>query len=333
MGTVTHTIGTSSRNYSTLQAWEDAIPADLVADGNSYVGECYNDSEFTARVSIAGHTTSSSNTITLTCATGQSFSDNASVQSNALRYNQANGVGLLVSTDYGSCIDTQVAHVTISKMQMKASGFQGRAVVSSSGDAPNVHWHRNILQGRVDNNGAFNYVVINNGRFGKFTQNVVIASAATTGGGGLKLTYQASTEPIVGNTFVVPSDRAAGTNGVLMNANVSATLTNNAVFGFATSFANTGTALAGSNNASDVTIGFGTSNQASKTYANQFQNTTNASLDLRLKTGADCIDNGVTDSVNGTPDIAGTTRPVGAAYDIGAWELAASAPRFILGTH
>src|SRR5262249_25313543 len=97
MGIVTKTIGTSGRDYSTVQAWEDALPANLVTDGNSQVGQCFNDSEFTVAgdiLTISGETTDASHTITITTGSGQSFRDNAGVQTNALLYNVSNGVGL-----------------------------------------------------------------------------------------------------------------------------------------------------------------------------------------------------------------------------------------------
>ena len=93
----THSIGTTGRDYSTLQAWEDACPANLVTDGNIWRGECYNDSEFSSSgtlVTIAGITTDATHYVELTTATGHSFQDHADVRTNALKYNQSNGVGL-----------------------------------------------------------------------------------------------------------------------------------------------------------------------------------------------------------------------------------------------
>jgi hypothetical protein len=45
--TVTHSIGTASRDYATITLWAASIPVDLVVLNSVYKGECYNDSIFT----------------------------------------------------------------------------------------------------------------------------------------------------------------------------------------------------------------------------------------------------------------------------------------------
>jgi hypothetical protein len=61
----TATIGTSSRDYSTPQAWESAVDGSLTEEE---IGEMYADSDFTASVTFAGSTTSASNHMTLRAA-------------------------------------------------------------------------------------------------------------------------------------------------------------------------------------------------------------------------------------------------------------------------
>jgi hypothetical protein len=58
----------------------------------------------------------------------------------------------------------------------------------------------------------------------------------------------------------------------------------------------------------------------SLTYANQFQNTTVAGGNYRIKSGADLVGAGTADSTHGASDIAGTTRPQGGNWDIGCWQ-------------
>jgi len=73
--TVTKSIGTNARDFSTITAWEAAIPADIRAVGTDEIhqGECFNDSVFTdADFIIDGTTTSGGNYIELTVATGES---------------------------------------------------------------------------------------------------------------------------------------------------------------------------------------------------------------------------------------------------------------------
>lgn len=71
MATNISTIGTASRDYSTIQLWEDATDTDLVTAGDIEVGECYNDGDFKASNIISGATTDSSNYRILRAASGE----------------------------------------------------------------------------------------------------------------------------------------------------------------------------------------------------------------------------------------------------------------------
>jgi|LULG01.1.fsa_nt_gb hypothetical protein len=68
MATVTKTIGTSSRNYSTITAWEsDLNDAAIYSSSDDAVGECYKDSTFSENVTLRG-TLTDLNSATLTVA-------------------------------------------------------------------------------------------------------------------------------------------------------------------------------------------------------------------------------------------------------------------------
>ena len=121
--TVVKSIGTASRDYSTLQAWEDAAPANLVTADQVWKGECYNDSTFTAGVTISGITTDATRYIWLTAAAGQSFADHPE---NALDYNAANGVAI---SAYDVCIVSSVVNVKIDRLQTT----ENRGISDSSG--------------------------------------------------------------------------------------------------------------------------------------------------------------------------------------------------------
>jgi hypothetical protein len=62
---------TIQRVYNTLQAWEDDVDGDLVADKRSEIGVCYNDGWFTDRLVISGSTTDADHYMRLTVAEGQ----------------------------------------------------------------------------------------------------------------------------------------------------------------------------------------------------------------------------------------------------------------------
>lgn len=324
MANIVKTIGTATRDYSTPQAWEDALPVNMVTDGNSQEGDLYNDAEFVTAGAIllfSGCTTDATHGILLTCGSGQSFRDNANVQTNALRYNQANGVGLRQSGAYGDAVAITTNFVTLRGLQiaMTGGGNSDRACKQNVGATDTVLEDCIFEAAGTNSNGATGVVYTAGNSF--TVRNCLIVNRANSGSEAIGFDYASGhTIVFVNNTLVRPSDKTVGTAAALRGSNGTVTITNCCWFGFASS--NTGgTTFTGSNNCSDVAIGFGTSNQASKTYANQFQNTSDATRDFRLKTGSDCIDNGVTDSTNAATDIVGTTRPQGSAYDIGCWEL------------
>lgn len=317
MGTVTKTIGTSSRDYSTLQAWEDALPANLVTDGNAQVGECYNDSEFTARVSISGQTTDATNNITLRCASGQSFSDNTNKLTNRLAYNASNGVAVRTTTGYASAVIVVTTNnVLIEGLQVKATGTQTPAI-NASGTANVV---RKCILSAVSRNNANDFVARVAGTGNLITNSLVIADASN-GCTGVSVTTGGSA---VNCTVVRPSNRTAG--GKAFHAAYStSTVKNCAIFGFSVS--STGTYASDGHNVTDHTSAPGsTSNITSATYANQFvQSSTGSSVeDFRIVgTGSDLDDAGTTDTTNipAGDDIVGQTR---STWDVGCWEYVAA---------
>tara|TARA_R110002020_G_scaffold5803_4_gene23794 strand:+ start:12130 stop:13194 length:1065 start_codon:yes stop_codon:yes gene_type:complete len=90
MATVTKTIGTSSRDYSTISAWEADLDNTGVYDtGDDAVGECYADGTFTDILNINGGATSGLSSITLRAAEGQKHAGTP-------------GVGVKISSSPGS---------------------------------------------------------------------------------------------------------------------------------------------------------------------------------------------------------------------------------------
>ena len=55
MATITKTIGTSGRDYSTISAWEaDLNDISIYESGHTAIGECYPDSTFDENILING---------------------------------------------------------------------------------------------------------------------------------------------------------------------------------------------------------------------------------------------------------------------------------------
>jgi hypothetical protein len=138
------TIGTGG-TYTTLQAWEDACPADITASGTNenWEGELKNQT-FTATsgtlLTIGGITTDATHRLILRCEAGASFKDNASAATNPLTYNPSNGAALEVSGGYTILLSKSSQHMEITGVQMlhtnylSTSGGPSRSVFSSSGN-------------------------------------------------------------------------------------------------------------------------------------------------------------------------------------------------------
>ena len=310
MGTVTESIGTTGRDFSTLQAWENAIPADIslaTGTGDAYVGECYNDSEFTATLTIAGHTVDAVNFITLKCGTGQSFTDNANKATNALYYNQSNGVGVNVANDRALLI--QDNRTVVQDIQWKNTGGGYNRPCVDISDLTNPATFQNCIAVMSSGSGAAisarDAVV----------RNCLAVNLGT--GGGISHAFGGSSDSC---TIVKPSNIGASGTGLSGGYGGAATGTNCAVFNFTTNFATTGLGITFTNCGTDGTAPAGVNNVGDLVYADTFEDDEN---DFRLKSGSGLLDVGLTSL---TTDIVYQPRPGGSADDIGCWELQDAPP-------
>jgi hypothetical protein len=312
------TAGGGTRDYSTIALWLASVPS---TPTGGYIGECYNDgsTDFTPASTIAfsGHTTSSADFITLRCASGQSFRDNASVQTNALRYNVSNGVGIKGSFGGNAAlISIGEDYITVDGLQVwQSRAYAGGPVVEVTTTSAT---HSVISGNNLQGDGGDTTIM----KSGVWRNNLVLANPS---GGGKRFIAGSYPGTIVlaNNTFASFSD-AANPIGTVFGFFGTPTLsfTNNAIFGAGAMGTTTG--ITGNNTCSDLAISFGSNNQASKTYASQFTNTTIASGDFKVKNNsADLYDHGITDTTDipAANDIALTSRPQGSTWDIGCWEL------------
>lgn len=313
---ITKSIGTTGRDYSTLQAWEDAIPASLVTTDEQWLGECYNDSEFTAKLNISAHTTDATRWIKLTAAAGQSFQDHANVRTNALKYDQTKGVGISYATGYDYTIELSgtTNYLTISRLQIKSTSPSGSWPINSNSNS--------------GTNNIFKDLIVESARNGPTNLRGTIINV-------LSIIRVANTNFDVGpsSTFIgctaVCITDATGTVGFNAPAyRNTITLNSCASFGHTKATQKAGTStFAGNYNATDHASGAdgmpGANSQHSVTFSSTtpFTGASNATINLIPVAGTNLINNGTLDSTNAPNDITGTARD--STPTIGVWEVVA----------
>jgi hypothetical protein len=302
--TIVKTIGTGG-DYSTLQAWEDACPANLVTADQIWQGQCKNQ-EFALNatvLNIAGTTTDATRYIELTTEAGASFRDHASKATNALRYDATKGAGIRATNAYGKPIWVQVAHTRISNLQVQNHSTSNNTALTIAVTSCLIR--DSIFEGWASTIGMGDVNTLVN----------VVAIKRAAGGNIIGATYGVNAYNC---TLVVPSDVSPATNGISgAYGGKTANLKNTAIFGATTAV----------NLAATKVITTCVTDQAAplsgfttQTYANCFENSTAGAADFRLKAGSPLINAGTTDATYGVNDIIGTAR---ASFDIGVWEYVA----------
>lgn len=272
---------------------------------------------FSAVLTLAGSTASSTAYKELTTNTGASFRDNASVQSNALRYNTSNGC--YISNSTANVISMNEASCRISNLQIEST----RVTYSTS-----------VISGSTAGTNIFidNCIISYNGNNGQtatlsgatWTVRNCLLEQRLTAAARIFVCNTNATGAAYNCTFVVPSDLTAATNAFSTTQNL--TMENCAFFGISGRVTAGGTITY--TTCADP-LGSPPSGVTQLTYdtstGSGFQNISDATRDFRIKTGSGMLDVGTTDTTNAATDIAGTSRPQGSAYDLGCWELVVAA--------
>lgn len=295
--TIAATSSPTTPDYTSLQAWEDDIPADLVAADERHIGECLDQGVFdgagSTLLTIGGHTTDATRNIVLRCATGASFRDKPGVRSSALFYNESNGVALKNSGYGHPILAAGQSYVSVSGLQVKQSGVRS-AVAWQHGD------NGAIVDDCICESNSSVAVA-----FPRKVINCLIASASS----GLLGTSDVS---VFGCTIV----RLGSTGGDAISVNYgSSVVKNTAIFNFTNPVTGT-TSYTVSYCATDAASLTGSNNVTSLTFADQFESTTN---DFRTKESADLFGEGDYDGTNTPDDITGAPRNT-TTPTIGAWE-------------
>jgi hypothetical protein len=311
---VTSTIGTGG-DYTTLQAWEDAAPANLVTDDKVWRGECKNQtfSGSAVMLTMSGSTSDATRYKEITTEAGASFRDNASVQTNALRYNTANGAAITSSVGYSQTISANEAFCRVTGLQITNSVANSAVVRSNSAD---VTVNFCILETATS---ATSPDVIAFGAVRSKLLNSLIVKRAGTG----RISDFFTSTTVVNCTFVAPSDKTKSSSAVRVAYPSGAVFKNCAFFGVTDIGTTTGTTYT-TCLTDDATPPTGCTTIAYDTSTGSgFEATTDAARDFRIKTTSAMIAAGTVDATNAPIDIAGTTR--GAANDVGCWEFVAAA--------
>ena len=257
----------------------------------------------TTLLTLAGSTTSATNYYELTTNTGASFRDHANAQTNALRFNTANGcyissTGNQYNTPIDAPLDFRMSNLQIQNTVHRATINMNASIIDNCIleaitkclDTPGTTTTRNTLMVVRGNN----------------------------------VPVEAGTASLFVNcTIVCPDDLTDPASAIVSSAYRGGTFKNCAFFGF--------TAVKQAGGSPTFTTCY--TNEASPptgcttlTYdTNAFQNITDGTHDYRLKSGSGLLDVGTTDATNAPNDIVGTARPQGSAYDVGCWELVAVA--------
>ena len=328
--TVIRSIGTGgTHDFTSLSAWAAALPADLVADGNAQVAQLYfnapGDGEFLANsgstlLNLTGHTTDPAHNITVTTGPGQSFRDNANAQTNPLAYDATKGVGLRVNTGYTSLITLGDRDVVLSNLQINMDG--GNADCIADGPARiDLQINNCLLVHRSFYNPTAAVKTFSSGQSTLVMRNCCVVLSPQAGN--TLAIFSFNYANLYNCTVVVPQG-SAGTNTypVFLQYGVKSLIVDNcAFFGFANS-ANQAPSNS-TTNATDLPSpppGF----TGSLTYTGQFVATTLGGYDFRPKPTGFLPDHATADTTNAAFDIVGTSRPQGAGWDIGCWELLAA---------
>lgn len=295
-----------------------STPTDV---GVIWQGQCQNQ-EFSGtgtQLTVAGGTTSTTCYKELTTVSGASFRDNANKLTNALKYNASNGAAIRGTSNTAVTLSHAEDNFRLTGMQITATGSDSRAMTPSGSTITGIY-DSNIFEGTYTTNGTTRGVISTGAMTFKNCLIIQKASAAD------HIIGSATSSPFFYNcTIVAPDDLATAPVSVFLSgASGTVTVQNCGLFAGADKPTTAGSATYTFTTCygDDSTPATGIT---TATFSSEFQNVNTATADFRLKAGAAELDTGTTDATNAPTDIVGTTRPQGAAYDVGCWELVVAA--------
>jgi len=339
--TLTKTIGTTSRDYSTIQLWEDdlddgtsaANDATAYSSGDDAVGEVYNDSVFDESVTLNGGGTVGLNSITLTAPSSERHDGTAGNGARIVR--TASGDLFTFANDIVKKIEfieidkngngnsailmTGAQNTTISKMIIHD------AAGASGGTSP-----VGIIYGGTGGNPGGTQFILNN-----FIYDIHATGGSSVSASGLTRTGTNVNIDILNNTILhIESDSTSGPSIGMLEGGTSV-IRNNVVADCASGSSSgsevcySGTWNTSQTNASDDSTAPDPIAAEPVIAGDEFVSTTGGSEDLHLKSGAESIDAGTdlgTSPSDIEIDINNRDRDaLGDVWDLGAHEFVAAA--------
>ena len=315
----TKTIGTRSRDYSTLLAYHTYVRG-LGPLSDSQQGVRYNDSLFQETVTFNNTDATSSYNVTYTVAQGQ-------------RHNQTRGSGVTIQTDNptsvnGTPIVIYDAWVNFEWWQIDGGNYTyntGSCITTNYLNPGDIHIDYVFV---YDTNGSSSNGIMLSGNDSTniFVNDLILLNIPYNGlsCGNMDQCYLINCTVLNTNTInSVWGQRVnAGSSPKAVAINVASMLTGSRGQCFEGSWD-----ASSDYNIDDDGTAPGGNSLNNKTASNQFTTTTRGSEDVRLKVGADCLQAGVgtTQTLVLPVDFLGTSRPV-ATCDIGAHQKTGVGP-------
>ena len=321
------TIGTGG-DYTTIQAWEDACPANLTAVDKIWQGQLKNQ-HFTGSgpmVTFSGVTTDATRYIELTTEAGASFSDNVNVLTNALRWDSANGAAITSTGNYSAnaaIMNNNQTNVRLTGLQVRCTGLSMPVDCGPTYSGGSIVMDRCIIEGKGTT--ADGVIGITSGN--SPLKNSVFVQRST----GSPLSIGAAKGALY-NCLLVATGTAPA--HALRAAYGSRTLKNCGIFG-ATAMSTGSTTTTFTACYTDIAsppAGCTTTAYSTSTGA-KFTSITDGTHDFRPQSGSSLIDVVTADTTNAPTDIKGYTRPTAAgAADVGPWEVPTANASELTGT-
>lgn len=314
MALIIKTVGATGRDYTTVAAAVASIPADVVASGNSYVIEL--EKAIYGAIAITNFNCSATNNITLRPIAGHGYRDSLNFAESPLRYDSTRGASIESGADWVKAIGLgNTSYVVLDGLQISTTGAENPGIA-----APDNATETTVRNCLIRTSGAFSTPIKTN-RSLRAINNVILQLQGDQPG----IRCQLSSTFISNTIFAV---NGSTNTAIDCAAYGQATrFQNNALFGFAN-------AIAGAE-LSPPADGRNATNLSSMAYAaegsllnlvaaDQFMDVTPASLDLRLKPTS-AMRNVGAPTTESTTSLNNANRSTDAGYDIGAWEVAATA--------